>query len=51
MATAPALRRVFPLYVVLFFGFVGYSLMITVFTPLVLSPGGHLLPATASPSR
>lgn len=51
MATPVPLRRVFPLYVVLFFGFVGYSLMITVFTPLLLDPGGHLLPPTASASH
>ena len=30
------LRRLFLLYVVVFNGFVGYSLMITVFTPLLV---------------
>ncbi len=36
-AEAPvALRRLLPLYVVVFVGFVGYSLMITVFTPLIV---------------
>ena len=34
--------RVLPLYVVVFIGFVGYSLMITVFTPLLLGDGGGL---------
>jgi DHA1 family tetracycline resistance protein-like MFS transporter len=28
--------RLLPLYVVIFFGFVGYSLMITIFTPMIL---------------
>ncbi len=30
------LRQLMPLYLVIFFGFVGYSLMITVFTPLLM---------------
>ena len=30
-----SIGRVLPLYVVVFIGFVGYSLMITVFTPLI----------------
>jgi MFS family permease len=38
-----ALDRVFPLYLVVFIGFVGYSLMITVFTPLLLRQDGGLL--------
>ena len=42
-------ERVLPLYVVVFIGFVGYSLMITVFTPLLLS-GGGLVPADSSTS-
>jgi MFS family permease len=37
-----------PLYVVVFIGFVGYSLMITVFTPLLLRGGDGLVPATSS---
>jgi MFS family permease len=40
--------RVLPLYLVVFIGFVGYSLMITVFTPLLLGDGGGLLPASSS---
>ena len=39
-----------PLYVVVFIGFVGYSLMITVFTPLLLGDGGGLVPADSSTS-
>jgi MFS family permease len=39
-----------PLYVVIFFGFVGYSLMITVFTPMFLKPGSAILPAGVAPS-
>lgn len=43
--------RVLPLYVVVFIGFVGYSLMITVFTPLLLGDGGGLLSAGSSTSE
>ena len=42
------MRALAPLYVVVFTGFLGYSLMITVFTPLLLSAEGELLPASAS---
>jgi DHA1 family tetracycline resistance protein-like MFS transporter len=45
-----SLGRVLPLYFVVFIGFVGYSLMITVFTPLLLSDGGGLLPASSTTS-
>jgi MFS family permease len=41
---------VLPLYVVVFIGFVGYSLMITVFTPLLLGDGGGLVGASSSTS-
>jgi MFS family permease len=44
----PRLRRLLPLYVVVFNGFVGYSLMITVFTPLLLDAHSQLLPADSS---
>jgi DHA1 family tetracycline resistance protein-like MFS transporter len=40
-----------PLYLVVFIGFVGYSLMITVFTPLLLADGGGLLPESSSTSE
>jgi MFS family permease len=39
-----------PLYVVIFFGFVGYSLMITIFTPMLLKPESGMLPATLTKS-
>ncbi len=39
MSARPTAVRVLPLYVVVFIGFVGYSLMITIFTPLVLGGG------------
>ncbi len=42
--------RVLPLYVVVFNGFLGYSLMITVFTPLLLGGGGGFLAAGTSTS-
>ena len=45
-----SLGRVLPLYSVVFIGFVGYSLMITVFTPLLLGDGGGLLPASSTTS-
>ncbi len=46
------LPRLLPLYAVIFAGFVGYSLMITVFTPLLLHPGSALLPPrTATGTR
>ncbi len=37
-----------PLYVVVFVGFLGYSLMITVFTPMILDNDDGMLPATSS---
>lgn len=40
------LARLLPLYLAIFVGFVGYSLMITIFTPLVVNDG--TLVATAS---
>ena len=40
-----------PLYLVVFIGFVGYSLMITVFTPLVLDDEGGLLARRLDPTR
>ena len=43
-----ALTRVAPLYLVVFIGFVGYSLMITVFTPLILRDDGGILPSSTS---
>jgi MFS family permease len=43
---------VLPLYVVVFVGFLGYSLMITVFTPMILrSDGGMVAPSTGSVTR
>jgi DHA1 family tetracycline resistance protein-like MFS transporter len=47
-AKRTGIGRVLPLYVVVFNGFVGYSLMITVFTPLLLTDGGGLLPSSSS---
>jgi DHA1 family tetracycline resistance protein-like MFS transporter len=41
-------RRVLPLYLVVFTGFVGYSLMIAIFTPLLLRPDGGMLPRAES---
>jgi DHA1 family tetracycline resistance protein-like MFS transporter len=45
------LGRVLPLYLVVFIGFVGYSLMITVFTPLILADDSGLLPQSSSISE
>ena len=36
-----------PLYFVVFIGFVGYSLMITVFTPLLMRSSSPMLPLGA----
>jgi hypothetical protein len=44
------LRRLFLLYAVVFNGFVGYSLMIAVFTPLLVDGRAPLLSASASHS-
>ncbi len=41
------MSAVAPLYVVIFMGFVGYSLMITVFTPMLLHGTTPLLPASS----
>ena len=38
-----SLKSLIPLYAVVFAGFVGYSLMITVFTPMVMSNHDLLL--------
>ncbi|HEX4126340.1 MAG TPA: MFS transporter [Acidimicrobiales bacterium] len=41
-------RRILPLYVVVFVGFLGYSLMIATFTPMMLRNDNGMLPATSS---
>ncbi len=41
-------RRVLPLFLIVFVGFVGYSLMIAIFTPLVLRDDGMMLPRSDS---
>jgi hypothetical protein len=41
-------RRVLPLYVVVFVGFLGYSLMIATFTPMILRNGTGMQPAGSS---
>jgi hypothetical protein len=46
-----SLGRVLPPYPVVFIGFVGYSLMITVFTPMILADDGGLLPQSSSISE
>lgn len=46
----PALAALLPLYVVVFAGFVGYSLMITVFTPMLLRADTGMVAAGASTS-
>ena len=51
MPPTPSLRPLVPLYVVIFFGFVGYSLMITVFTPMLLGSRSAMLPPEATAAR
>ena len=46
-----SLMRLLPLYAVVFAGFVGYSLMITVFTPMIMSNHDLLLRADEPMSR
>ena len=41
-------RRIFPLYVVVFVGFLGYSLMIATFTPMMLRNDNGMLSASSS---
>jgi len=48
--SASAFGSLLPLYVVIFFGFVGYSLMITIFTPMFLKPESAILPAGVTSS-
>ena len=50
---ANLLTSFLPLYVVIFVGFIGYSLMITVLTPALMSNHNLLLPAGTplDPSR
>jgi MFS family permease len=45
------LGRVLPLYLVVFIGFLGYSLMITVFTPMILANDNGMLAADSSTSE
>jgi MFS family permease len=45
-------RRILPLYVVVFVGFLGYSLMIATFTPMILhNDNGMLSPTSSSAQR
>jgi DHA1 family tetracycline resistance protein-like MFS transporter len=41
-------RRLLPLYLVVFVGFLGYSLMIAVFTPMILRDDNGMLPPSSS---
>jgi DHA1 family tetracycline resistance protein-like MFS transporter len=43
-----SLRRLLPLYLVVFVGFLGYSLMITVFTPMILHNDNGMLAASST---
>jgi MFS family permease len=43
--------RLLPLYVVIFFGFVGYSLMITIFTPMILKNDTAMIAPNTSMAR
>lgn len=44
------LSKLLPLYIVIFIGFVGYSLMITIFTPLILHGNTSIVPPQSSTS-
>lgn len=41
-------RGLLPLYLVVFVGFLGYSLMIAVFTPMILRDDNGMLPVPSS---
>ncbi|MBV9006561.1 MAG: MFS transporter, partial [Solirubrobacterales bacterium] len=45
---ARGVRGLLPAYVVVFVGFLGYSLMIAAFTPMILRNDNGMLPQTAS---
>ena len=45
------IRRILPIYLVVFIGFVGYSLMITLFTPMILHAHNGMISATSSISQ
>ena len=52
MSGASRARALAPLYVVVFVGFLGYSLMITVFTPMILvDDNGMLAPSSSVATR
>jgi DHA1 family tetracycline resistance protein-like MFS transporter len=46
--TSASTRRLLPLYLVVHVGFLGYSLMIAVFTPMILRNDNGMLPASSS---
>ena len=48
MARQTSLRQLFPLYLVIFFGFIGYSMAITIFTPLFISENSHFFSSEMS---
>jgi MFS family permease len=45
------IRSLLPLYLVVFVGFLGYSLMIAVFTPMILNNDNGMLAATSTTSQ
>jgi MFS family permease len=47
----PPFRSLLVLYVVIFFGFVGYSLMITIFTPMIMRGDGPIHTAQMPPAH
>jgi MFS family permease len=47
----PPFRSLLPLYVVIFVGFVGYSLMITIFTPMILRADSSMVAASMPMAR
>jgi len=41
--TSFSITRLIPLYIVIFVGFIGFSLLVTVFTPIILNPNSGFL--------
>src|SRR3712207_5300992 len=49
--SAAGIRKLLPLYVVVFVGFLGYSLLIAVFTPMILRNDNGMLAASSSTAQ
>ena len=46
-----SISDIIPLYIVIFIGFVGFSLFVTVFTPVILAPHSGFLPSLSQNAK